>query len=273
MRTTLIAVAAFACAACATKNDANRPDSSAPAAATVAPGGPTPASAAELRHYADSLQKRYIEAATKGRVVTQLYEGERRFDVAVRLVQDGDPITGLRNLTISAPSGERIPVTQLAEFIKTDGVAEILREGNVRRLAVKWSVRDRDMGSLVTEAMRKVGASVRLPEGYRMVWSGRFEDQQRALARLYIIVPLVLFIIFVLLFGAFQSVGDTLLIMLNLPFALIGGTLALYLWRTNFNISAAVGYIAVFGVSVLNGVVLLSSIRRARQEGFSRPRL
>jgi cobalt-zinc-cadmium resistance protein CzcA len=210
-----------------------------------------------------------IEAATKGRVVTQLYEGERRFDVAVRLVQDGDPVAGLRNLTISAPSGERIPVTQLAEFIKMDGVSEILREGNVRRLAVKWSVRDRDMGSLVTEAMQKVGASVRLPEGYRMVWSGRFEDQQRALARLYIIVPLVLFIIFVLLFGAFQSVGDTLLIMLNLPFALIGGTLALYFWRTNFNISAAVGYIAVFGVSVLNGVVLLSSIRRARQEGLS----
>jgi len=210
-----------------------------------------------------------IEAATKGRVVTQLYEGERRFDVAVRLVQEGDPIIGLQTLTISAPSGERIPIAQLAEFVKTDGVAEILREGNVRRLAVKWSVRDRDMGSLVTEAMQKVGAGVRLPEGYRMVWSGRFEDQQRALARLYIIVPLVLFIIFVLLFGAFQSVGDTLLIMLNLPFALIGGTLALYFWRTNFNISAAVGYIAVFGVSVLNGVVLLSSIRRARQEGFS----
>ena len=208
-----------------------------------------------------------IEAATKGRVVTQLYEGERRFDVAVRLVQEGDPIAGLRNLTISAPSGERIPVTQLAEFVKTDGVSEILREGNVRRLAVKWSVRDRDMGSLVTEAMGKV-AAVKLPDGYRMVWSGRFEDQQRALARLYIIVPLVLFIIFVLLFGAFQSVGDTLLIMLNLPFALIGGTLALFAWRTNFNISAAVGYIAVFGVSVLNGVVLLSSIRQARAEGL-----
>jgi len=210
-----------------------------------------------------------IEAATKGRVVTQLYEGERRFDVAVRLAQDGDPIAGLQNLAISAPNGERIPVRQLAEFVKTDGVSEILREGNVRRLAVKWSVRDRDMGSLVAEAMQKVGASVRLAEGYRMVWSGRFEDQQRALARLYIIVPLVLFIIFVLLFGAFQSVGDTLLIMLNLPFALIGGTLALYFWRTNFNISAAVGYIAVFGVSVLNGVVLLASIRRARHEGLS----
>jgi len=103
------------------------------------------------------------------------------------------------------------------------------------------------MGSLVAEAMGKVGAAVKLPEGYRLVWSGRFEDQQRALARLTIIVPLVLFIIFVLLFGAFQSVGDTLLIMLNLPFALIGGTLALWAWRTNFNISAAVGYSARSG--------------------------
>ncbi len=123
------------------------------------------------------------------------------------------------------------------------------------------------MGGLVAEAMQKVEAGVTLPPGYRMVWSGRFEDQQRALARLFIIVPLVIFIIFVLLFGTFQSLGDSLLIMLNLPFALIGGTFALYLWRTNFNISAAVGYIAVFGVSVLNGVVLVSSIRQAYGEG------
>jgi heavy metal efflux system protein len=110
---------------------------------------------------------------------------------------------------------------------------------------------------------------VTMPQGYRMVWSGRFEDQQRALARLYVIVPLVIFIIFILLFGAFQSVGDALIVMLNLPFALIGGTLALWLWGTNFNISGAVGYIAVFGVSVLNGVVLVSSIRHARDEGLS----
>jgi cobalt-zinc-cadmium resistance protein CzcA len=209
-----------------------------------------------------------IEAATKGRVVTEIFEGERRFDLAVRLLQEGDLLASLRRLTISAPSGERIPVTQLAEFTKTDGLAEVVREGNVRRLAVKWSVRERDMGSLVAEAMEKVHAAVKLPEGYRMVWSGRFEDQQRALARLYIIVPLVIFIIFILLFGAFASVGDALLIMLNLPFALIGGTLALYLWNTNFNISGAVGYIAVFGVSVLNGVVLLSSIRQAHADGL-----
>ncbi len=209
-----------------------------------------------------------IEAATKGRVVTEVFERERRFGIAVRLATPGDPIAALRAATISAPGGERVPLAQLAEFVRTDGLAEIWREGNVRRIAIKWSVRERDMGGLVVEAMQKVGAAVRLPEGYQMVWSGRFEDQQRALGRLAIIVPLVIFIIFVLLFGAFSSVRDALIIMLNLPFALIGGTLGLFLWGTNFNISAAVGYIAVFGVSVLNGVVLVSSIRQAREDGL-----
>jgi cobalt-zinc-cadmium resistance protein CzcA len=207
-----------------------------------------------------------IEAATKGRVVTQVFEGERRFDLAVRLRPSGDLLADLRRLTVSAPTGERIPLVQLAEFIQTEGLAEIDRDGNRRRVAVKWSVRDRDMGGLIAEAMQKVNGAVTLPAGYQMVWSGRFEDQQRALARLYVIVPLVVFIIFILLFGTFQSVADALLIMLNLPFALIGGTLALWAWGANFNISAAVGYIAVFGVSVLNGVVLVSSIREARTE-------
>jgi heavy metal efflux system protein len=210
-----------------------------------------------------------IEAATKGRVVTQLFEGERHFDVAVRLAGTGDDMARLRDLAVSAPGGERIPVRQLAEIVKTAGLTQVTREGNSRRVAIKWSVRERDMGGLVAEAMRKVESAVRLPEGYRMVWSGRFEDQQRALGRLTLIVPLVVFIIFVLLFGAFQSVGTALLVMLNLPFALIGGTIALFLWRTNFNISAAVGYIAVFGVSVLNGVVLVSSIRQAHADGLS----
>jgi heavy metal efflux system protein len=201
-------------------------------------------------------------------VVTQIFEGERRFDLATRLARDGDPLAHLRELTVSAPGGERIPLAQLAELTKTEGLAQIMREGNSRRVAIKWSVRERDMGGLVAEALKKVEAAVKLPPGYQMVWSGRFEDQQRALARLYVIVPLVIFIIFVLLFGAFNSVGDTLLVMLNLPFALIGGTLALWLWSTHFNISAAVGYIAVFGVSVLNGVVLVSSIRQAHAEGL-----
>ncbi|PYM15915.1 MAG: CusA/CzcA family heavy metal efflux RND transporter [Candidatus Rokuibacteriota bacterium] len=209
-----------------------------------------------------------VEAATKGRVVTEVFEGERRFGLAVKLGGDADALIRLRNAVVSAPSGERIPVAQLAEFVKTDGIAEVLREGNQRRVAIKWSVRERDMGSLVKEAMQKVEAGVRLPPGYQMVWSGRFEDQQRALAKLYVVVPLVVFIIFILLFGTFQSVGDALLIMLNLPFAVIGGTLALYFWGTNFNISGAVGYIAVFGVSVLNGVVLVSSIRQARADGL-----
>jgi cobalt-zinc-cadmium resistance protein CzcA len=209
-----------------------------------------------------------IETATKGRTVSEVFEGERRFNLAVRLAQDGDPLANLRNLLVSAPGGERIPVTQLAEFTRTEGFGQILRDGNVRRMAIKWGVRGRDMGGLVAEAMKKVGAAVTLPPGYQIVWSGRFEDQQRALARLSVIVPLVIFIIFVLLFGAFNSVADALLIMLNLPFAVIGGTLALLAWGTNFNISAAVGYIAVFGVSVLNGVVLISSIRHALDEGL-----
>jgi cobalt-zinc-cadmium resistance protein CzcA len=210
-----------------------------------------------------------IEAATKGRVVTEIFEGERRFNLAVKLATGaGDLLEGLRNVTVSSPGGERIPLAQLAEFTQTEGLAEANREGNSRRLAVKWSVRDRDMSGLVAEAMQKVTAAVTLPAGYRMVWSGRFEDQQRALARLYVIVPLVIFIIFILLFGAFNSAGDALLIMLNLPFALIGGTLGLWVTSSNFNISAAVGYIAVFGVSVLNGVVLVSSIRQARGEGL-----
>jgi cobalt-zinc-cadmium resistance protein CzcA len=209
-----------------------------------------------------------IEAATRGRVVTQVFEGERRFDLAVRLAGGLEPMATLKGLTVSAPSGERIPLAQLAEFIKTEGLGQILREGNQRRIAIKWSVRERDMGSLVAEAMRKVDATVHLPEGYTIVWSGRFEDQQRALARLYVIVPLAIFIIFILLFGTFSSIGDALLIMLNLPFALIGGTLALFVSGTHFNISAAVGYVAVFGVSVLNGVVLVSSIRQARADGL-----
>jgi len=209
-----------------------------------------------------------IEAATKGRAVTEIFEQERRFNLVVKMLQPGEPAVRLRNVAVSAPSGERIPLSQLAEFSRTDGLAEIFREDNVRRVSIKWSVRERDMGGLVTEAMQKVDAAVKVPPGYRMVWSGRFEDQQRALGRLYIIVPLVVFIIFVLLFGAFNSAGDALLIMLNLPFALIGGTLALYFWQSNFNISAAVGYIAVFGVSVLNGTVLVSSIRQAFADGF-----
>jgi len=210
-----------------------------------------------------------IEAATKGHVTTQVLEGERRFDLAVRLTGAEDRLTRLRDLTISAPSGERIPLTQLAEFLQAEGLSQIFREGNLRRIAIKWSVRERDMGGLVAEAMRKIDAAVKLPEGYSIVWSGRFEDQQRALARLYIIVPLVIFIIFVLLFSTFQSFGSALLIMLNLPFSIIGGTFALYLWGTHFSISAAVGFIAVFGVSVLDGVVLVSFIYQARSEGLT----
>src|SRR5262249_36463201 len=112
-----------------------------------------------------------LEAATKGRTVGPMFEGERRFDIVLKLAKDSNSVAALRTLMISAPNGERIPVTQLAEFTRTEGLAEIVREANARRVVVKWSVRERDMGGLVNEAMQKVNAAVKLPEGYRMVWS------------------------------------------------------------------------------------------------------
>ena len=133
-------------------------------------------------------QQDVIETATKGHTVSQIFERERRFDLVVRLLRDENDVASLRNLTVSAPSGERIPVSQLAEFVKSEGLTEVIREGNVRRVVVKWSARERDMGGLVAEAMKKVEATVKLPEGYRMVWSGRFEDQQRALVRGLVVV-------------------------------------------------------------------------------------
>src|SRR2546428_6823595 len=131
-----------------------------------------------------------IEAATKGRVVSEIFEQHRRFNLAVRLPpQDVDPIASLQNVTVSAPSGARVPLPQVAEFSLPDRIAEVLREGRIRRLAVKWSVRERDMGGLVAEAMPKVEAAVKLPEGYRMVWSGRFAGQEPGLPRPCFIVP------------------------------------------------------------------------------------
>ena len=135
-------------------------------------------------------------------------------------------------------------------------------------MAVKWSVRGRDMGGMVAEAQQKVAAAVKLPEGYHLVWSGRFEDQQRAMRRLELIVPAVIFIIFILLFGSFNSVRDAALVLVHVPFALIGGIFALLLTGTHFSISAGVGFISLFGVAVLNGVLLVAYFNDLRTQGL-----
>lgn len=210
-----------------------------------------------------------IEAATAGKRVSDILEGERRFPLVLKLT-DGTPATPetLQNLLVSSPDGARIPLSQLTSIAAASGFGQILREDNQRRVAVKWSVRGRDMGSMVAEAQRKVRDAIQLPEGYRLVWSGRFEDQQRAMRRLELIVPAVIFIIFILLFGSFNSVRDAALVLVHVPFALIGGIFALLVTRTHFSISAGVGFISLFGVAVLNGVLLVAYFNDLRTQGL-----
>ena len=175
----------------------------------------------------------------------------------------------LENLTVQTPDGQRIPLSELATIKVNQGVSRVSREDNMRRIAIKCNLIDRDQGSFVAEAQQKVADQVDLPPGYHIVWSGQFENQQRAMKRLEVIVPISLGLIFVLLFWAFMSVKNALLIVMNVPFAMIGGLLILFVTGINLSISAAVGFIALFGVAVQNGVILVSHLNKLRQEGQS----
>jgi cobalt-zinc-cadmium resistance protein CzcA len=211
-----------------------------------------------------------LEMAVGGKAASQLLEGSRRFDIAVRLAGEGrSSVADLENLTVKAPDGSRIPLAQLAEIKVDIGASRISREENIRRIAIKCNLIGRDQGSFVQEAMPRVAREVVLPPGYRVVWSGQFENQQRAMKRLSIIVPISLTLIFVLLFWAFQSVKHALLIVMNVPFALIGGLVALWLTGINLSVSAAVGFIALFGIAVQNGVILVSQLNHLVREGHS----
>ena len=209
-----------------------------------------------------------IETALGGAVATQVLEGERTFDLVVRMdpgsVSDVDSI---RTLPILGPNGEKLTLGSVAQVAIRPGSARVFREENSRRIAVKLSVRGRDLGSLVREGQAKVEAAVPMPTGYHMEWTGSFENQQRAVRRLMVIVPITLGAIFFLLFIAFDSPRLALLILLNVPFAAVGGILALPVAGLTFSVSALVGFIALFGVSVQNGVLLVERIRELRREG------
>ena len=211
-----------------------------------------------------------IEMAVGGKAASQFLEGNRRFDISVRLHGDSRAsVAALENLTVEAPDGARIPLAQLAEIKVDIGASRISREENIRRIAIKCNLMGRDQGSFVQEVMPKVAQQVVLPPGYRIVWSGQFENQQRAMKRLSIIVPISLTLIFVLLFWAFQSVRHAALIVMNVPFALIGGLVALWVTGINLSVSAAVGFIALFGIAVQNGVILISQLNTLLREGLS----
>jgi heavy metal efflux system protein len=209
-----------------------------------------------------------VQAAIGGQAVTQVLDGERRFDVVVRfLPQYRENVEAISNIPVSTPDGGRIPLKQVAEVTKQTGASFIYREDNARYIPVKFSVRGRDLQSTIAEAEERLTQQVSIPQGYRYEWAGEFQELQAAVARLEIVVPVSLLIIFFLLYGAFRSVRDALLLLGTVPLALIGGILSLLATHTNFSISAAVGFISLFGVSVLGGVILVSRIQQLREEG------
>jgi cobalt-zinc-cadmium resistance protein CzcA len=173
----------------------------------------------------------------------------------------------IKNLLIPAPHGVRVPLSEVADIALLEGPAQISREDTRRRISVELNVRGRDIGSFVEEAQSAIENQVKLPAGYYTTWGGQFENLERASARLQIVVPLALFLIFILLFTTFNSVKQAILIYTGIPFAIVGGVLALALRGMPFSISAGVGFIALFGVAVLNGVVMVSYINRLREEG------
>jgi cobalt-zinc-cadmium resistance protein CzcA len=209
-----------------------------------------------------------VETAMGGAVATKVLEGERTFDLVVKMNPGAvSDVESVRRLPVLGPSGEMLTLGSLADIAVKPGFARVYREENARRIAVKLSVRGRDLGSLVRDASENVRQKVELPPGYSLVWSGAFENQQRAQKRLMVIVPITLVAIFFLLFTAFDSTKLALLILLNVPFAAVGGIWALLVSGLSLSVSAMVGFVALLGVSVMNGVLLIQRIRDLRNEG------
>jgi cobalt-zinc-cadmium resistance protein CzcA len=210
-----------------------------------------------------------IEMAVGGKAATQLYEGERKFDVRLRYAKDyRDTEEKIRNLMVPAQDGTKIPIKEIADIRTLTGPAFIYRDNNMRYIGVKFSVRGRDLGSTIQEAQKKISSTVRLPQGYMTTWNGEFENQVRASNTLARVVPLCLLGIFLILFMAFGNVKDALLTITNVLFAMIGGILALHITGINFSISAGIGFIALFGVCIQNGVILISVFRKNLEAGM-----
>lgn len=208
-----------------------------------------------------------IETGLGGKTATQIWEAEKKFDVVVRLKESERSLSNLKNLLVSAPDGRYVPLAEVASFKTVGGSMNISRENGKRVFAVAVFIKGRDMGSVVKDMQAVVGRDLKLPSGYFLTWGGEFENQQRAMKRLGVIVPISIFLIFVLLFDAFKSVKSAVLILLNVPFALIGGIVALYLSGIALSVSAAIGFIALFGQAVLNGVVMVSHFNQMCENG------
>jgi heavy metal efflux system protein len=211
-----------------------------------------------------------IQTAVGGNALTQVLQGEARYDLVLRYPpQYRDSQEAIEKIRLLSPSGERVSLAQLCKISVADGGSEIYREGNRRYIAIKYSIRGRDLGSTVEEAMKKVEVQVQLPQGYRIDWEGEYASQKRANARLLVVLPITILIIFIILYTMFKSFKWAGLIMVNIAIAPIGGLLALLITGTNFSVSSGVGFLALFGVCVQTGVILLEYINQLRARRYS----
>ncbi len=209
-----------------------------------------------------------VETALAGKATSELWEGEKHFSVVVRLKESERALPNLPNLLVASPNGAQVPLSQLVQFKSISGAMNIARENGRRVISIGVFIRDRDMGSVVKDMQDKVGEIGTLDNGEEVTWSGEFENQERAMKRLSWIVPLSIMLIFLLLFNAFSSLKSALLIVANIPFALIGGIVALLLTGIPLSVSAAIGFIALFGQAVLNGVVMVTYFNQLREKGM-----
>ena len=211
-----------------------------------------------------------IETAVGGKAVSQVLEGEQRYDMVVRYQAPyRDDKQAIENIRLLAPSGERVSLAQLCQIAVLDGASEIYREGNSRYVAIKYSVPVRDLGSTVEEAMSKVNARVKLPPGYRIDWAGEYESQKRSQKRLAVVVPITLLVICMILYTMFKSLKWVMLILANVAMAPIGGLVALLLTHTHMSVSSGIGFLALFGVAVQTGVIMLEYINQLRARGHT----
>jgi cobalt-zinc-cadmium resistance protein CzcA len=210
-----------------------------------------------------------VEIAIAGKSASKFYEGNKSFDIAVRIpVDERNSIETIGNIFVPTKAGMNIPLAQIADIEMIEGPVQISRQDGIRRIGIEMNISGRDIGSFVKEAKEKIKQNVQLPAGYYLSWGGQFENQQRAMNKIMIIAPITLGLIILLLFVTFHSMRLTMLVISNLPFALIGGIVALYLSGLYLSVPASVGFIVLFGVAVLNGVVLVTHINQLREEGL-----
>ncbi|MGB4069051.1 MAG: efflux RND transporter permease subunit, partial [Nitrospira sp.] len=211
-----------------------------------------------------------ITTAIGGDVATRVYEGQQRFELVVRFPEQyRDSVETISNIRVSDHAGALIPLADLATVQLEEGPGRISRDQLQRYVSIGFNTLGRDIGGLVAEAQQKITEHVMLPPGYRVTWGGSFENMERAMAKLQVIVPITIGLIFFLLYSTFNSLRQATLIILNLPFALIGGVVALWLTKEYLSVPASVGFINLFGVAVLNGIVLVSYMNKLREDGHS----